>query len=448
MLLVLDVSVAVSGDEWEIEDDLSPQDSEEIITSNDSPLMCDGEICPVKDRSPYLPPNGVEWPVQEPGWWFNFWNDKDGNGMDDRLQWIISGERDSISTSAIMGADGRMTVAIFVCYAWHPSESDVTRLKQVLSDHGWDEFETYFRTVDILDTIIVEHVPVSSLIDILMIEGVVLVEQQDVLVPYLNTATKGSKVRSSDVFSETMMDYGYDGSGVVIAIADTGVDNEHFSLDDFSDDNTDNEAQPDELPDPKWVAGCDSTSWNQQDCDDGDDDPDDGDGHGTHVAGIALGTGGPDRENQGYAPGAYLVDIKVMTDAGASNSGYTVAGINWAVQNVDTDWGNNDSSRGIDILSMSFGSGSNPAGGEDPGDNGTSQDSLAVNAASEAGIVCVAAIGNDGYRRVTSVGAADSAITVGSIDDKASIERGMTQYHLSPTQDPERMMVMIMNGMN
>ena len=182
------------------------------------------------------------------------------------------------------------------------------------------------------------------------------------------------------------MDYGYDGSGVVIAIADTGVDNEHFSLDDFSDDNTDNEAQPDELPDPKWVAGCDSTSWNQQDCDDGDDDPDDGDGHGTHVAGIALGTGGPDRENQGYAPGAYLVDIKVMTDAGASNSGYTVAGINWAVQNVDTDWGNNDSSRGIDILSMSFGSGSNPAGGEDPGDNGTSQDSLAVNVLLKRGL--------------------------------------------------------------
>ena len=425
MLLMLDVSIAVSGNDWEIEDGTESGDSSDIGYADKIPaLMCGSEECPEKDRSPYLPPNDVEWPVQEPGWWFNFWNDKDDNGMDDRLQWIISGERDSVSTSAIMGSDGRMTVAIFVCYSWHPGESDVARLKEVLSNHGWDEFETYFRTVDILDTIIVEHVPVSSLIDILMLEGVVLVEQQDVLVPYLNTATKGSKVRSSDIFSETMMDYGYDGSGVVIAIADTGVDNEHFSLDDFSDDNTDNEAEPDELPDPKWVAGCDSTSWNQQDCDDGADDPDDGDGHGTHVAGIALGTGGPDRENQGYAPGAYLVDIKVMTDAGASNSGYTVAGINWAVQNVDTDWGNNDSSRGIDILSMSFGSGSNPAGGEDPGDNGTSQDSLAVNAASEAGIVCVAAIGNDGYRRVTSVGAADSAITVGSIDDKASIERG------------------------
>ena len=115
--------------------------------------------------------------------------------MDDRLQWIISGERDSISTSAIMGADGRMTVAIFVCYSWHPSESDVTRLKEVLSDHGWDEFETYFRTVDILDTIIVEHVPVSSLIDILMIEGVVLVEQQDVLVPYRHQGLQSQVLR-------------------------------------------------------------------------------------------------------------------------------------------------------------------------------------------------------------------------------------------------------------
>ena len=362
MVLMLDVSVGVSGSDWEINNSDGSKENVELEAIPDiPPLMCESGECPLKDRTPHLPPNGVDWPVQEPGWWFNFWNDKDANGMDDRLQWIISGDRESVSTSAIMGDDGRMTVAIFVCYSWHPGDDDISDLKEVLSKYGWDEYGTYFRAVDILDTLIVEHVPVSALIEILMLDGVVLVEQQDVLVPYLNTATKGSKVRTSDVFSETMMDYGYDGSGVVIAIADTGVDNEHFSLDDFSDENSDNEAEPDELPDPKWVAGCDSTSWNQQDCDDGGDDPDDGDGHGTHVAGIALGTGDSERENQGYAPGAYLVDIKVMTDAGASNSGYTVAGINWAVQNVDTDWGNNDSSRGFDILSMSCGSGSSPA---------------------------------------------------------------------------------------
>ena len=67
-----------------------------------------------------------------------------------------------------------------------------------------------------------------------------------------------------------------------------------------------------------------------------------------------------------------------MTDAGASNSGYTVTGINWAVQNVDTDWGNNDSSRGIDIPIDVIWEWLGQLE-EDPGDNGTSQDSLAVN---------------------------------------------------------------------
>ena len=127
--------------------------------------------------------------------------------------------------------------------------------------------------------------------------------------------------------------------------------------------------------------------------------------------------------NQGYAPGAYLVDVKVMTDAGGSNSQSILQGIQWATQNVDTDWGNNDSSEGIDIMSMSFGSASSPTGNDDAGDNGTSAEAQAVNQAADAGIVCIAAIGNDGQRRVTSVGAADKAITIGSIDDKNSIDR-------------------------
>ena len=220
-----------------------------------------------------------------------------------------------------------------------------------------------------------------------------------------------------------MRDFGYDGSGVVIAILDTGVDNEHFSLDDFSDNNNDNEKEPDELADPKWIGGCDATSWNSQDCDDGNIDPDDGDGHGTHVAGIALGTGDERRINQGYAPGSYLVDVKVMSDAGATNSAATLRGIQWVIDNVDHDWGNNESSEGIDVMSMSFGSGSDPQG-DDPGDNGSNAEARAVDEAADAGIVPVAAIGNDGRRRITSVGASDSAITVGAINDENTIERG------------------------
>ena len=74
-------------------------------------------------------------------------------------------------------------------------------------------------------------------------------------------------------------------------------------------------------------------------------------------------------------------------------------------------------------MSMSFGSASSPTGNDDTGDNGTSAEAQAVNQAADAGIVCIAAIGNDGQRRVTSVGAADKAITIGSIDDKNSIDR-------------------------
>ena len=136
-------------------------------------------------------------------------------------------------------------------------------------------------------------------------------------------------------------------------------------------------------------------------------------------------------------PRGHIVDVKVMTDTGGTNSAATLKGINWVAANVDTDWGNNDSSEGIQVMSMSFGSGPN---GDDPGDNGTAADARAVNQAAEAGIVPVAAIGNDGRRRVTSVGAADQAITVGSIDDKDTIDRGDDSIASYSNSGQEKMM--------
>ena len=103
MVLMLDVSVGVSGSEWEINNSDGSKENVELEAIPDiPPLMCESGECPLKDRTPHLPPNGVDWPVQEPGWWFNFWNDKDANGMDDRLQWIISGDRESVSTLSLI----------------------------------------------------------------------------------------------------------------------------------------------------------------------------------------------------------------------------------------------------------------------------------------------------------------------------------------------------------
>jgi len=421
MILVMDMGVGVSASIPSQTEELPPQER----PKNWPPaLMCGVSECEPIDRSIRAPPFDAGVPVEDEGWWFGYWYDLDSDGMDDRLQRIIAGQRESVSSTAIIGLDGRPTVAIVVDYAWHPGPSDTSALREVLESHGWEQEGSWFFEMDILDSIVLDHVPVSALIEIWQLDGVVMVEEQNVIVPFLDTATRGSKVRDSEAYDETMRDFGYDGSGIVIAILDTGVDNEHFSLDDFSDDNDDNENDPDDLPDPKWIAGCDAVSLNQNECNnEGTYDPDDGDGHGTHVAGIALGTGDSRRINQGYAPGAYLVDVKVMTDTGGTNSAATLKGINWVTANVDTDWGNNDSSEGIQVMSMSFGSLGDP-NGDDPGDNGTAADARAVNQAAEAGIVPVAAIGNDGRRRVTSVGAADQAITIGSIDDKDTIGRG------------------------
>ena len=382
------------------------------------PLVCGEKMCN-KDWFLEHTPIDSSPPSMEFGWWNDFWSDSDSNGFDDRLQLIVADERESVSVTSIIGSDGRPTVAIIVHYAWHPGPSDIDSLKMALEGHGWDPEGSWFMVMDHLDAIVLDHVPVISLIDIWQLNGVVLVEEQSVIVPYLDKATKGSKVRTSGVYDETLRGLGYHGSGKVIAILDTGVDNEHFSLDDFSDNNKDNTNDPDDIEDPKWVGGCDSTGVGQSGCN--DEDPDDGDGHGTHVAGIALGTGDSSRVNQGYSPGSYLVDVKVMEDYGGGNSQSILAGLQWVINNRDTDWGNNASSRGIDVVSMSFGRASSAVG--DSNEDGTSAEANLVNQASENGLVCIAAIGNDGANNVNSVGAADTSITVGWLDDKNTIDR-------------------------
>ena len=429
LMLILDLSAGVSAmiPEEESINQIENQNPGVSKFSLDIPeLICKEEVCPEKYLGIGFPPWDARPAVENPHWWVDFATDQDSNGMEDSLQYMIDGQKESHSATAILGDDGRMTTAIIVGYSWHPGATDLANLKQILIEHGWEEEGSWFFPVEYIDSVVIDHVPVSSLIQIWQLDGVVMIEEQDKIISYLSVATRGSKVRSSDVYDETLRDFGYDGSGVVIAVLDSGVDNEHFSLDDFSDENNDNENQPDDLSDPKWVGGCDATSWNSQECNDGEFDPDDGNGHGTHVAGIALGTGDDRRINQGYAPGSYLVDVKVMTDSGGSaggDEGPIIKGLQWVLQNVDTNWGNNDSSKGIDVMTMSFGSGSSPVGENDQGDDGNNSAARLVNDCAEAGIVPIAAIGNDGTNRVTSVGAADAAITVGAIDDQNTIQR-------------------------
>ncbi|HEY8471593.1 MAG TPA: S8 family serine peptidase [Natronosporangium sp.] len=165
---------------------------------------------------------------------------------------------------------------------------------------------------------------------------------------------------------------GYDGSGVTVAVLDSGVDLNHPDL---VDRLVATESFVDGLP------------------------PQDHHGHGTHVASTIAGTGAAsDGRYTGVAPGADLVTARVCSDEGGCSSSAIIAGMEWATQQM-----------GADIVSMSLGGG--PTNGTDPL-------SMAVNnLTATTGALFVIAAGNHGAdRSVAAPGAADAALTVAATD--------------------------------
>ena len=396
------------------------------------PLMCGDTICEFIDRSYDSIPGDRLPPVEDYGWWFAYGPDRDWNGMDDRLQYILAGHYDSVSATAIIAPDGRKTVAIVVDYAWHPSQIDIDLLEDTLDSHGWVGRDGGSRLLEFptVDRITVDKVPLSALVDIWHLPGVVVIEQQDLMFPTLDVSTPTTNVRVGEdgIPRAHELDPSLRGDGIVIAILDTGVDNEHRSLNDFDDVDDAPDADASSYSDPKFVCGFDATAAQANPNPDENiacEDPDDDNGHGTHVAGTALGTGGSDRKYVGTAPGAYLVDIKVLTGTGGSNGDSTAQGLRWVIANHDRDWGGestspiqNNSAKGVQVVSMSLGAFSAPLNPNDTGGNGTGINAELTNQVHDLGIAVVAAMGNDGQRRVPSPANADNAIAVGAVDDK------------------------------
>lgn len=169
---------------------------------------------------------------------------------------------------------------------------------------------------------------------------------------------------------------GYTGKGVKIAILDTGIDLYHP---DFAG---------------RIVATADFTGEGLQDQD----------GHGTHVAGIAAGSGQSSKgKYRGLAPGASLYIAKALGREGAGLMSDVMAGIEWAVEQE------------VDIINLSL-------GGEPPGD-GTDALSVTCDVVVEKGyVVCVAA-GNSGPAPYTigPPGCAKQVITVGASTDQDEV---------------------------
>jgi subtilisin family serine protease len=174
---------------------------------------------------------------------------------------------------------------------------------------------------------------------------------------------------------------GYNGSGIVLAVLDTGIDSSHPDLDDFDDNSS--------TTDPKVAA---SASFVEV-----DSLPTDILGPGTYAASIAAGTGNASAGRySGIAPGATLLAATVTFGGLLALPSWIVSGIQWA------------SSNGADIILMPFNT------------FGAPNDAVAqaVKAAVREGIFVVAAAGDDGpdYLTIMSPGGGLESFTVGAYD--------------------------------
>ncbi|MBI2305144.1 MAG: S8 family peptidase [Chloroflexi bacterium] len=161
---------------------------------------------------------------------------------------------------------------------------------------------------------------------------------------------------------------GFLGSGITVAIVDTGVDAQHPALV------------------GRVVARYDLTGEGEEDKN----------GHGTHVAGIIAGTGD---KYKGMAPQARLVSVKVLRRDGSGMMTGVMLGVERAAEER------------VHVINLSLGA----SGASD----GTDPLSRTCDAAVARGVaVCVAA-GNDGPARGTvgSPGAARRVIAIGASTD-------------------------------
>lgn len=148
----------------------------------------------------------------------------------------------------------------------------------------------------------------------------------------------------------TVHDGGNKGTGVKIAIIDSGIDRYHLDLN------------------ANYVIGGGYDFVND------DSDPMDDNGHGTHVA----GTGAAEDNGMGVvgvAPEADLYALKVLSASGSGSWSDIIAALQWAVDN------------GIQVTNNSYGSSTNPGG---------AVQAAFDNSYYEYGILHVAAAGNSG----------------------------------------------------
>jgi serine protease AprX len=167
-------------------------------------------------------------------------------------------------------------------------------------------------------------------------------------------------------------------------------------------------------------------------------DPSVGDafGHGTHIAGLIAGSGSPAKYvtplyNGGIAPGAQLVNVRVLGADGVGRTSDVIAGIEWAIAHR--------TQYNIRVINLSLGHPVMEPAATDPLCE-------AVADAVRAGIVVVAAAGNDGVAPdgsrilggIMSPGNSPWAITVGALNTWGTAKRSDDTVTTYSSRGPTR----------
>src|SRR3989338_1282189 len=178
----------------------------------------------------------------------------------------------------------------------------------------------------------------------------------------LNTTTPNADIHATSAWDITH------GSGIKVAILDTGVSKNHTDLNskvvgrvNFSDAGTDDDVY----------------------------------GHGTHVGGIVAAITNNSKGVAGGCPGCDLLSVKVLNDSGSGAYSWIAKGINWSVANKTK------------VINMSLGGSAKSRTLEN-----------AVNYAWNNNVVVVAAAGNSGNPSKTYPAAYTNSIAVAATDSQ------------------------------
>lgn len=196
---------------------------------------------------------------------------------------------------------------------------------------------------------------------------------------------------------------GITGSGVVVAVLDTGLDTDHSDL------SSDLIHQRCFLDNDGFINGA-GLCPNGSDRQSGAGSAEDGAGHGTHVTGIVTSDGNV--SSVGVAPDAEIVAIKVMDDSTFSGTFYffseIVAALDYILNNQPT----------VQIVNMSFGTFDTFTGHCDNSTAYNMAGAAVINTLRANGVIAFAASGNNASgTHMPSPACLSNVMAVGATDD-------------------------------